>query len=311
MVKQVNKLKKVVLETERLNLQEFTIEDADFILELVNSPGWLAFIGDKGVKTVDAARNYLQNGPIKSYRQYGYGLWLVQLKDSKEPIGMCGLVNRDTLEDVDIGFAMLPDYAGKGYGFEAANATMFYAKQVLNIPKVVAITDPNNIASIKLIEKIGLKFEKTIQLSDNDSVLLFSPTASTDEEKINVIISNFFDAFTNINGGTVDVARVGDLCIKEAIIINNTFENPEIYNLSEFIIPRNEILNNGTLIDFKEKETTFKTKIFGSIAQRCSHYEKSGKLNGVDFQSKGVKTFQLIKISDDWKISAIAWNDEK
>ncbi|TRX59451.1 GNAT family N-acetyltransferase [Fulvivirga sp. M361] len=174
---------KTILETERLSLREFEISDADFILKLVNTPDWLKFIGDKGVKSVDSAENYLKNGPIKSYKEHGYGLWLVQLKDPGTPIGMCGLVNRATLENIDIGFAMLPEYSGLGYGFEMANATLTYAKNSLGIHKVVAITDPNNIASIKLLNKIGLHFEKTLNLSENDSVLLFSPLSNTKDRK--------------------------------------------------------------------------------------------------------------------------------
>ena len=175
---------KTILETERLSLREFDINDAHFILELVNTPDWLKFIGDKGVKSIESAKNYLRNGPIKSYKEHGYGLWLVQLKDSGTPIGMCGLVNRATLDNIDIGFAMLPEYSGAGYGFEIANATLTYAKNSLGIPKVVAITDPGNIASIKLLHKIGLHFEKTLKLSGNNEVLLFSPSDNTKDRRI-------------------------------------------------------------------------------------------------------------------------------
>ncbi len=176
-------MKKTILETARLCLREFNIEDSNFILKLVNSPEWLRFIGDKKVKTNEDAKNYLQKGPIKSYKENGYGLWLVQLKNTNESIGMCGLVNRETLEDIDIGFAILPNYMGKGYGFEVANATMNYAKQTLKIPKVVAITNADNIVSIKLLQKIGLSFERTLKLSDRDTVSLFSPSADSADKK--------------------------------------------------------------------------------------------------------------------------------
>ncbi|GAA4271368.1 GNAT family N-acetyltransferase [Aquimarina gracilis] len=166
----------IILETERLCLREFHVEDADFILKLVNSPNWIKFIGDKGVKTIEDAISYLVDGPIKSYKENGFGLWLVQLRDSKVPIGMCGLVNREILEDVDIGFALLPDYMNKGYGFESANAVMNYAKNVLKISRIVAITDEDNTSSIKLLQKLGLSLEKKLVLSDADSVFLFSPS---------------------------------------------------------------------------------------------------------------------------------------
>lgn len=303
---------KKVLETERLSLREFNINDSDFIKELVNTPSWLEFIGDKNVNTIEEARQYLENGPIKSYTENGFGLWLVQLKDSNVPIGMCGLVNREILEDIDIGFAMLPEYSGLGYGFEIASATMNYAKNNLCFNKIVAITDSKNIASIKLLNKIGLYFEKTLELSENDNVLFFSThNNQKDRSEINKLASVFFDLFTNINGRTPDVKRIKDLFIVNGIIISNRDGNPEIYNLEEFIAPREKMLNDGTLTEFSEREISHKTEIFENIAHRFSLYEKSGKLNSVDFESKGVKTIQFIKVKNEWKISSVAWSDER
>src|SRR5688572_30067332 len=119
---------KIILVTKRLRLREFTPDDGEFIIELFNSPDWLKFIGDRKVKTIGQAQYYLENGPIKSYQQNGYGLYLVEKKDDAVPIGMCGILNRNTLDHPDIGFAFLPDYNGKGYALEIANATMTYAK---------------------------------------------------------------------------------------------------------------------------------------------------------------------------------------
>lgn len=164
-----------ILETNRLLLRKFDLNDADFILQLVNSPEWLKFIGDKGVKTKADAINYLESGPIKSYKENGFGLWLVALKNTDNPIGMCGLVKRDTLEDIDIGFAILPGYTQQGYGFEIASETLKYAKENLQLDRVIAITDAKNTASIKLLTKIGLSYEKTLALSETDSVLVYAP----------------------------------------------------------------------------------------------------------------------------------------
>jgi RimJ/RimL family protein N-acetyltransferase len=166
---------KIILETERLVLQEFSIDDAEFILTLLNTPGWLEYIGDKNVRTLEDAVSYLEDGPFKSYKENGFGLWLTLLKNNRTPIGMCGLVKRESLDDIDIGFALLPEYSNIGYGYEIVQATITYANHVLGINKVVAITDSNNIPSIKLLNKIGLQFEKTLKLSENDTVLLFSP----------------------------------------------------------------------------------------------------------------------------------------
>jgi len=168
-----------ILETERLVLQEFSIDDAEFILSLLNTPGWLKYIGDKNVRSVEYAVDYLEEGPIKSYKENGFGLWLTLLKNNNTPIGMCGLIKRESLDNIDIGFALLPEYSKLGYGYEIAQATINYAKHDLGIDKVVAITDSNNVPSIKLLNKLGLQFEKKLKLSENDIVLLFSPLKKT------------------------------------------------------------------------------------------------------------------------------------
>ena len=113
-----------VIQTDRLLLAPLTIEDAPFIFELLNTPEWLQYIGDRGIKSQEDAANYILTGPVRSYSQNGFGLLLVKLKDSNTPIGICGLINRPALDDVDIGFAFLSRYTGQGYAFEAANATL-------------------------------------------------------------------------------------------------------------------------------------------------------------------------------------------
>jgi RimJ/RimL family protein N-acetyltransferase len=166
---------KLILITERLVLRQFTTSDTTFVVELLNSPGWLEFIGDRHVKTDDDAVNYLENGPIKSYALNGYGLFLVELKNTGEPIGMCGIINRDYLEHPDIGFAFLPGYMGKGYAFEIASATMSYATNTLALPKIFAITLPGNKLSIKLLTKLRMRCISQFWLPDNsEQLLLFS-----------------------------------------------------------------------------------------------------------------------------------------
>lgn len=165
---------KKILETERIVLREFILDDAEFIIQLVNSPGWITFIGDRNIKTVEAAKDYIQTSLQQSYVDNGFGLWCCQLKTTTTPIGMCGLVNRPSLEHIDIGFALLPEYEKQGFGYEMAKATMNYAFETLQLRKIVAITDEKNKASIKLLHKIGLTFEKKLALSKDDEVLLFS-----------------------------------------------------------------------------------------------------------------------------------------
>jgi len=146
-----------------------TADDAEFILKLVNQPSFLRFIGDKGVRSHADAVQYIQTGPVASYQRFGFGLYLVELKESRVPIGMCGLVKRDSLPDVDVGFTFLPAFWSKGYAFEAAVAVKAYGTNVLGIGRLVAITNPDNESSIKLLEKIGLRFERMIRLSEDAS----------------------------------------------------------------------------------------------------------------------------------------------
>lgn len=157
-----------VLETGRLLLRQLSSVDADFILELLNEPSFIRNIGDRGVRTIDGANSYILNGPVASYAKNGFGLYLVKLKATDESIGMCGLIKRDTLEDVDIGYAFLPRFWSKGYAVEAAQATKEYAKHVIGLNRIVAITDPENEGSIRVLEKIGLRFEKMVRLSEDD-----------------------------------------------------------------------------------------------------------------------------------------------
>jgi len=156
------------LETARLLLRRFTVDDAPFILEQLNEPSWHRFIGDKGVHTLDDARKYLRDGPLAMYERTGAGLLLVTLKDGGVPMGMCGLIKRDALEDTDIGFALLPAFWGQGYALEAATAVLRYGREVLGLRRIVAITSPDNVRSIALLERIGLRFERGVRLAGAD-----------------------------------------------------------------------------------------------------------------------------------------------
>jgi len=160
-----------VLETDRLNLRWLSTDDAGFILELLNEPSFLRFIGDKGVRTLDDARDYILNGPVNMYTRLGFGLYLTELKESGVPIGICGLLKRDGLEDVDIGFAFLPKFRGQGYAYESACAVMAYGKRTFGLNRMVAITSPDNYGSARLLEKLGFNFERMVKLSDNSAAV--------------------------------------------------------------------------------------------------------------------------------------------
>ncbi len=161
-----------ILETERLRLRKFTTGDTAFIIDLLNSPGWIRYIGDKNVKTIEQAQAYLENGPFRSYRENGFGLSMVEQKDGNLPIGMSGIILRDTLETPDIGFAFLPEYAGKGYGYEIAKAILDHARENYQLEIVSGITLPDNTPSIRLLEKLGLRLVRKFTMPGSEEELL-------------------------------------------------------------------------------------------------------------------------------------------
>ena len=167
---------KTILTTNRLVIKEFTIKDAPFILELVNTEDWIQHIGDRKVRTLEDAAFFIKNNLISSYAKHNFGLWGMELISTNVCIGMCGLVNRESLDDIDIGFALLPSYYRNGYAFEAAQATLGYAYNELQFSKVVGITSKDNFSSIQLLIKLGMQHEKSITLSENDVVELYSPS---------------------------------------------------------------------------------------------------------------------------------------
>ena len=163
------------LETERLLLRRFVAGDAQFILTLLNEPSFLRHIGDKQVRTLEDAEQYILNGPVASYERNGFGLCLVELRESHTPIGMCGLLKRAELPEPDIGFALLPGSWNQGFAFEAASAVLKDARERLKLRRILAITSLDNDSSIKLLQRLGFRFERVVKLSDDgESLRLFS-----------------------------------------------------------------------------------------------------------------------------------------
>ncbi len=152
------------IQTEHLTLRAFTLDDAPFIYELLNDVDWIRFIGDRGIRTLDDARHQISEKYMAAYARDGFGLMLVSRSEDDAPIGMCGLIRRVGLDDVDIGFAFLPRYRGQGAALEAARAVLVHGRDVLKLKRVVGITLPANTASISLMEKIGLQFESQVTL---------------------------------------------------------------------------------------------------------------------------------------------------
>jgi ribosomal-protein-alanine N-acetyltransferase len=166
----------IIVETPRLIVNKLDTADAPFILELVNSPGWLEFIGDRGIRNIADAERYIGDGPMASYEKNGFGLYLVALKQGGISIGICGILKRDTLEYPDIGFALLPSYTGKGYALEAAMAVLQYAHTKLQLKKIQAITKEKNHRSIQLLSRLGLLFQNNIKLNGSEEMLMLFGT---------------------------------------------------------------------------------------------------------------------------------------
>lgn len=161
-----------ILETDRLVLRKFTEADAPFLLELMNAPGWIRFIGDLQIDTVEAAQRHIARKLMPPYSEHGFGLYLVIDREASIPIGMCGLVKREGLDDVDIGFAFLPEHGSRGYAYESASAVIAHARELHGLRRLVAITTEDNTRSIRLLEKLEFAREGTVRLPAGDEELV-------------------------------------------------------------------------------------------------------------------------------------------
>lgn len=163
----------MILETQRLSLRRLSEDDAPFMLALLNDEAFIRFIGDRKVRTIDEARAYIRNGAIASYETHGFGLYLVQSKELGAPIGLCGVLKRDSLPDPDLGFAFTAEHRSRGYGREAAVATLAYARHELGIGRIGAIVSPDNAASRRLLQGLGFTYERMVRMADDEPEILY------------------------------------------------------------------------------------------------------------------------------------------
>jgi ribosomal-protein-alanine N-acetyltransferase len=152
--------------TARLSLRELAAQDAPFVVDLMNDPSFIEFIGDRGVRTIADAQRYIENGPWTQYDVHGFGLWLVELREDGTPIGICGLLKRDALPAPDIGFAFGSAYRSQGYAFEAASAVKALARERFHASSLLAIVSPSNARSIRLLERLGFTFDRMVTLAE-------------------------------------------------------------------------------------------------------------------------------------------------
>ena len=162
-----------IIETERLKLRKLALEDSGFLIELLNSPGWIKYISDKNVHTVEDAHIYLKDGPFQSFSVNGFGLCMVELLSDDTPIGICGLIKREFLSTPDLGFAYLPQFHGKGYAFEMAQAIVIHAKEKLKISTLSAITLESNMKSKQLLKKLGFHYNQNITSPTGEKLQLY------------------------------------------------------------------------------------------------------------------------------------------
>jgi RimJ/RimL family protein N-acetyltransferase len=291
------------LTSKRLLLTRLSLGDSDFIFELVNSPGWLRFIGDRNVKTNEDARLFV----LKVLSSPNVNYWIVRLQDQQTPIGLVSFIKRDYLDYFDVGFAFLPTHLKQGYAYEAAVTLMQHVSKEYSYPRILATTVKENENSIALLKKLGFSFDRQI-IADRDELLVYS--ISVDQFLIDQLTKSFFSLFSNLDGGPVNLNEIFSMCLPEAVIIKKSSLEQEVYHLQTFIEPRQKILTDGTLTFFGEREIAGETKIVGTIAQRASRYEKKGRFAGKDFHQQGNKFFQFVKTTNGWKISAVVWEDE-
>ena len=163
------------IDTERLELCRLTLDDAGLMLAIWNDPAFIRFVGDRGIRTIDEARVALEEGAFRLYAEHGIGPYRMTLKSDGCAVGICGLFRRDGLADTDIGFSTLPQYCGRGYGFEAASAVVAHARVDARLNRLTALVSPQNIASVRLIEKLGMMFEKMVRIpGDTADVRLYA-----------------------------------------------------------------------------------------------------------------------------------------
>ncbi len=287
--------------SDRLVLKPLSDDDELFILELLNTEGWLNFIGDRNVTDESDASEYIEK--IISEENVTY--WVVhQLDDTK--IGVITLIKRAHLPYPDIGFAFLPSAKGNGYAYEASKTVLEHVEKTTDYEAILASTIPRNSRSIRLIEKLGLTFYTTDK-QNNEELNLYR--LNLDKVKIDKIVHQFFTAFDN-RKTKPRLSLLNEVCLDEVTIIKKTKDTQEIFDLPGFTTPREKLLTDGTLRSFQESETHEETVITRNIAQRISQYEKEGVLNGKAFSQKGTKMFQFLKINTEWKICNVIWDDE-
>ncbi|HEX7637400.1 MAG TPA: GNAT family N-acetyltransferase [Burkholderiaceae bacterium] len=305
----------LILETPRLRLRWFTPADAGFVLRLLNDRGWIEAIGDRGVRTRRQAERWIAARLMEPYGRLGFGFWAVERKADGLLAGLCGLIKRDTLPEVDVGYALMPGFRGQGYAREAAEACVRYGHQVLGLAEIWGITSPANAVSAAVLRRIGLRDAGVHRLpgETRDTWVFKSPRVDPGDDgaRIDALVARFLAAFTNRGGAIPTLPALPHHFLVDATVrcadALGTVTSTDVHG---FIAPRAELLLRGRLVDFEEWETDSRTEIAGALAQRRLRYAKHGTLDGVPFEGTGTKMLQLARTTQGWKIAALQWTDD-
>jgi RimJ/RimL family protein N-acetyltransferase len=305
----------LILETPRLRMRWFTAADADFLRALLNDPGWLANIGERNVRTRAQARTWIAMRHTATYGRLGFGFWGVERKSDGVLIGMCGLIKRDTLMEVDVGYALMPAFRGQGYASEAAAACVRYGHDVLGLPEVWGITNPDNAGSAAVLRQIGLQDAGITRLvgEERETWLFKSPRSDPgdDRTQVEALTRRFLAAFTNRDGTIPTLPALPHYFMLDATVrVADALGTITSTDVHGFIAPRAELLVRGRLTGFEEHETEAHTQIQGAIAHRWLRYAKRGTLDGVPFEGSGTKSLQFVRTERAWKIAALVWTDD-
>ena len=290
--------------TDRLLITQLEVGDSLFIFELVNTPGWIKFIGDRNVHSDADATAFIKkiiDSPDTDY-------WIVRLKQNHVCIGIVTFIKRNYLQYHDIGCALLPQYVNNGYAYEATKVVLHHEIHIRRHKRVAAITTAGNLTSIKLLEKLGLGFLQDIKVR-NEKLRLYE--ADIDRIFISGLARSFFSVFTNKNNTQPRLDLLKDICLPEISLANRHMLKTDFFDLASFVKTRHRILTDGTLMEFEEKEVFGETRIAEGIASRFAEYEKKGILYRKGFKMRGYKLFQFVKIKQSWKISSIVWEDHE
>jgi len=307
-----------ILRSERLRLRWFTPADADFILGLLNERAWQQNINDPGVRTREQAIDWIQTRHLDKYWALGHGFWAVERIADGELVGLCGLFKRDSLPAVDVGYGFPERHWGQGYAVEAAAACMRYGREVLGLRRIMAITSPDNAASIAVLRKIGLDHIEDRDLPDDGGPASFFEWRSDepeldDDAQIDDCVRRFFALFNNRDGCVHGIAAAPYFMLPGSIVTRSQLppldDRVDVMNLRDFVVPRAELLEGGRLREFHEWETRAETQRHGRIAQRWLRYRKQGTLDGLPYAGEGAKTIQLCKVDGRWRIAALSWED--